>query len=45
MQFLDLTQMFRDQIARGGAVTPGRYTLDLYFEKGWVGKVTFKVSK
>ena len=43
--FINLMEMFREQVREKGSVTRGKYVLDVYFNEKWAGDTYFKVGK
>ena len=43
--FIELMDMFRNQVDTMNDVVQGKYQLDVYFNSQWAGKVNFKVKK
>lgn len=42
--FINLMDLFREQLALKGKIAKGKYTLDLYFNSKWAGSTYFKIA-
>lgn len=43
--FFDLEELFDNLKVLNGSITPGKYTMNIYFNRLWAGKTTFTIKK